>query len=77
MDDMNLDRLIASLEEDYVKYRNICCFKLKAIKDPCFTELKKCAVCNGYSSVTDCYEFIDIPHIIRFYKEYYNDKEKK
>lgn len=68
---MGLNELIKSLEDDYTTYRNICCFKLKAIKTESYNELKKCSVCNGYSSVQECYDFVDIPHLINFYKKMY------
>lgn len=67
----DISKLIESLEEDYKTYRNICCFKLKAIKDLNYEEHKKCLSCNGYSSVSECYDFVDIPHLINFYKEFH------
>lgn len=72
----DLDKLIKGLEEDYKTYRNICCFKLKAIKTENFKEIKKCSVCNGYSSVAECYDFVDLPHLINFYKEYHERRVK-
>ena len=68
---MGIDEMIKSLEQDYTTYKNICCFKLKAIKTKNYNEIKKCSVCNGYSSVRECYDFVDIPHLINFYKEMY------
>jgi hypothetical protein len=65
----NIQQLIDSLNQDFETYRNICAFKLKTIKNPTFPELKKCSACNGYSSVIECYEFIDIPHLIKFYED--------
>lgn len=66
-----IEQKIKQLEEDYKTYRNICCFKLKAIKGYENNELKKCSICNGYSSVQDCDDFVDIPHLINFYKDFY------
>ena len=72
---MTIQELIDSLEKDFIIYRNICSFKLKALKDSNYKEIKKCSVCNGYSSVNECYDFVDLNHLIKFYKDL-KDKEK-
>lgn len=66
----NLNDLIKSLEEDYTTYRNICSFKLKSLKYPEYKEHRKCISCDGYSSIQECEDYIDVLHLIQFYKDY-------
>jgi len=65
---MTINQTIEQLEKDYQSYGNICTFKLKKFKDSNFKEINKCRYCNGYSTVNDCEDFVDIYHLIYFYK---------
>jgi len=67
---MTLQQMIESLEQDNMTYRNICAFKLKEIKDNTFTPSKKCESCDGYSSRIECIEYMDVKHLIEFFKRY-------
>jgi hypothetical protein len=71
---MTLNRTIEQLEKDFITYRNKCVFKIQEEKDSYYRIDKKCLMCNGLSSVSECEDFIDIPHLIHFYK--YNNLNK-
>lgn len=69
-DKIILENKIKEFEQEYITYRNICYFKLKAIKDNSYIEQKKCAVCSGYSTICECDDYVDMQHLIKFYKEF-------
>jgi hypothetical protein len=70
----NLQSLIDDLKKDYITYRNKCLFKIQEEKNQDYPITRKCLRCNGISSVFECWDFIDIPHMIKFYEEFNNGK---
>lgn len=68
--DKEIEKIISELEDLKVKYRSMCTFKIKSKEDINYIEHKKCLMCNGYSSTFECEDYVDIPHLIYFYKEF-------
>ena len=68
MTNQNIEQKINELKQDYITYRNKCVFKIQEEKNQDYPVSKRCLRCNGISSVLECDNFIDIPHLIHFYK---------
>ena len=73
---MTLELTLEQLKELIPTYRTKCAYKVKSELDPSFQELRSCLMCNGFSSVTECKDYIDLNHLINLY-EMFDRREVK